>query len=839
MMKRKIMGIALSTLLFLGTGSAIGTQIASAEEPEAEESVTQLSEENASLFLPGSYEQYLPLKSPSHAAFSDDHIAVADGSTLYLYDRATAQYSYYEHRTGANETATTISELQFSPDGVLYFNDQSSEFYRYDMQDNKAVLQNISCTTFLLADERIYYATTTVTNTVTFYYIPVAGGLRTPFATYSALNPHLAYENGILHCIIDDNIRYAFDTSKVLPDGSFERVEANKPLGEDKINGLRYVCAYDGALYFTVSGARDGNGLYRTDGNGAVTLLLAEGNLSTLTVYNNRLYCVQGNSVKEISVLNDGAVYTGYEISAASASENRLSGASSLVRAGNLLVSADAGNNRISVYNFKTGKFTAYPVSNASVVATDGSTIAATDGEKISVISYPDGSIQTYDINIGRVTGLAVFFSSVYYVTSNNMYGLAGSNVTVNYPDIDSAPAGMACDLYGKIYVAYNNGDVYEFQEEYFSRRGTPVKSAVTLPAPFTAFRCDFEGNLYCLSGNTLYKNRQAFANVTGSDFVYHTADTTARPLSCAVGFEDDAVYFCFGDYIVASAEGALDIPTLGKISLGTAKEQIFSTGDIDSLLVDVKENSVGIKISLADMGAAEHYFPYTGYARTQEARGVKLAQTELYTLVLLEKDKEYEALLLRTESTQEADGEITTQLNEHVYLSNAVNACYFPCLEQSLTQNRFMRGASVTKLGEIVLPERAYALVSYESDNQTYTAYVPLSYLSGVNPAGIEGENYTLGYLKAGETKFLSNQGEELTVTERTPVRLYLQGDGTYIVRFEKDGVLYSANVEAGRIDNGASDALRTSLIIILSVLAVLIIGIYIYFLPIRKKRR
>ena len=66
-----------------------------------------------SLFLPGSYEEYLPLEYPTDAAMSEGYIAVADGNTLYLFDREKGAYTAYEHRS-------TLSEVQFTEDGNLW-----------------------------------------------------------------------------------------------------------------------------------------------------------------------------------------------------------------------------------------------------------------------------------------------------------------------------------------------------------------------------------------------------------------------------------------------------------------------------------------------------------------------------------------------------------------------------------------------------------------------------------------------------------------------------------------------------------------------------------------------
>ena len=102
-----------------------------------------------SLFLPGSYEEYLPLERPSDAAMSEEYVAVADGGTLYVYDRAEGVYSYYLHEV--NGTERPISALGFTEDGTLFFSDRDTQLYRYDIAEGRAVLQaGIPSSTFLI-----------------------------------------------------------------------------------------------------------------------------------------------------------------------------------------------------------------------------------------------------------------------------------------------------------------------------------------------------------------------------------------------------------------------------------------------------------------------------------------------------------------------------------------------------------------------------------------------------------------------------------------------------------------------------------------------------------------
>ena len=74
--------------------------------------------------------------------------------------------------------------------------------------------------------------------------------------------------------------------------------------------------------------------------------------------------------------------------------------------------------------------------------------------------------------------------------------------------------------------------------------------------------------------------------------------------------------------------------------------------------------------------------------------------------------------------------------------------------------------------------------------------------------------------------------------MTERVQVRLYDNGDGTYTARLFDDPA-YSATVTEDMLNKDNSEVLRIALIVILSVLALVIIGVYIFLLPWEKYRK
>ena len=115
---------------------------------------------------------------------------------------------------------------------------------------------------------------------------------------------------------------------------------------------------------------------------------------------------------------------------------------------------------------------------------------------------------------------------------------------------------------------------------------------------------------------------------------------------------------------------------------------------------------------------------------------------------------------------------------------------------------------------------------------------WVPASYLTTVSPGPAAGDLYTLSYLKPSDgILFTNDAGEERLVTERTQVQLFDNGDGTYTARLTDDSSFH-ATVTADMLDNDGSEAIRIALIIILTVLALLIVGVYIFLLPREKDR-
>ncbi len=840
MKARKTAAAALAASLICGIAALGGAQLSAAADSAA--GALTLSTENAALFLPQSYEQYLPLDSPCDVAINDEYIAIADGSTLYLYDRAERTYFAYEN-TSTSGLNTTISKIQFAETGDLYFSDASLKLYRFDPVTREQESTGANSSSFLIQGNVLYNAYTSGQTTLSRFTVTEDGladdekAIENP--PEGTTTPVMAYREGELLCGVGVSA-YGFNTT------NWSR--SNYTLAsEGTVTGLSALCAFEGVLYYASA-----DGIYRTDGKGNNELVLAGSGFKALTVYGEKIYCVQGSAVREISVEEGEFFYTDYEISAASSSRNRLSGAVDCVRAGNLLVTADAGNARVSVYNTAEETYSVVTCPNGdfspAYVATDGETIAVSSEDKIYVFSYGDATTGEARLSVGggvHIRGLACVYGEVYYVTDGNVHGRIGGEETASRGDLGT-PVRLTCDIYGDLFVAYSGGAVYAYGEEAFTDLSArPVLlTGIEYPSSASALRSDFEGNLYYTDGDTLYQwdkdecETEAIATVRGGQFIYGTQDSEI-PLAFALGFEDEAVYFCFGSYTVVSEEGALSvIPTLNEIATDGADEAAFLAHATDGLFVTVQGKSVGISTDLGLLKGSPSCFPYRGYFRTEEELdGVLLASTAEYSLVALYDGgtRTYSVSLFRIDSVTAKESGFTEEGSGTYYLSNAVSGYCAPALIGELALTKLSRGEAVSVLGYVEAEDCRYAAVADRSG--AVAGYLPASYLTVIDLNGEIEDDYVLGVIKAGSEIDLGG-GKTVVLEENTEAKLYRGEDGTYTAEFEVNGESYTASVTEEMLDRGETDTLRIALIVILTVLALLIVGMYLWMRPWKKEK-
>ena len=295
--------------------AAVLPDLTAQAETSARASV-QLTEENASLFLPGSREQYLELDAPSDAAFSDGYIAIADGGTIYLSVRGSEQpYTSYEV---PGEDAT-VTKLQFVGN-TLYFTVRSTynSFWKYDCGTQTAEQVNsLNCSTFLIVGNTLYTAVISGSGTsLARRDLNDLSGQGVSLGTISErTEPWLAYAGETLYCTVGDQIYHPG------PDGTFRDEWSYYISNDTTVNRLISSLCSDGTdLYFSSA-----SGFYRRapqEGETPVRLTDASGmsRVSSLSYYNGAFYCIRGASVCEIAADGTSASFTGYEIAAASSS---------------------------------------------------------------------------------------------------------------------------------------------------------------------------------------------------------------------------------------------------------------------------------------------------------------------------------------------------------------------------------------------------------------------------------------------------------------------------------------------------------------------------------------
>lgn len=858
MVIRKRAGAALAALLALSAAGAAfplyENTSASADESAVRVSSVALTTDNASLFLPASYEEYLPLTKPASVAINADYITIADGIYIYVFDRGENQYQRYEH-------GNNIAKLQFADDGSLYFSDSALTLYRLKLEDSTLTADSkerididVGVSTFSIAKDKLYIVSSSPDLSHSLLSVYSLSDTQQKETIEEELPSEIRFtcSDGFLYCATTDSIGglytiYVYSADHPVNPSTYH---LKQPENAGAITSLY---SFDGVLYFTTA-----SGMYSANLDTAtVSTLIDHAGCRALTSYNGNLYLAENSSVREIAVAGDGAAFTSYEITSASDSENRLSGATDMARAGNLLVTADAGNSRVSVYNFQTQSYSVIPCAEApSIVATDGETIAYASGTNIYTCAYGDTQFTLTETTIdteNKVKGIACAYGTVYYITEFMNYGVADGETTLPVTYGYGKPTGIACDLYGTLYVSYQSGEVRSFQGPDFTQKSSSAGSETknfTVPSGATSLEADYQGNLYYLSGGVLYRNGEPFATVSDSDFIW-TQDGSAQnavAVSFALGFEDDEVYFNFGNYLVKSNAGTLaDIPTLSEIAVGGARDETFAHHAEDRLLVTVPAGTVGISTDLTALrDEGGETFPYRSYARAAEERqGVFLAETDGWSLVLFaEGDGTYTAGLYPSSSLAFTDASEYYTASEPTltrYVSSSVSVYYAPCLESALAQRQLPRGTQVTLIGTVQTAEFTYALVEFSDDARTTArGYVPASYLTSIPADLSSGENYTLAYLKSSDEGilFTAADGSERLVTERVQVRLYDNGDGTYTARLADD-LSYSATITGDMIDDGNAEVIRIVLIVILTVLALVILGVYLYLLPWEKYRK
>lgn len=748
---------------------------------------------NNSLFLPSSYEEYLPLSEPSSVAVTENYTAIADGLKIYVYDRLAGSYSYYEH---SESTDKKITQVQFDENGTLYFSVQSMDLYTLSVSTLTASNTGVSCIAFDIHGGSIYYTTfsnrslnidSRPLSDLSASSVSLASMKDTTYAPALAHNGEtLYYTNAGIYLSRADDPGY---TKKLYSSAS------SSP------SAVQSVTFYGDYCYYTDT-AKD---LYacRYASADATSEKIAENCSSVSSPYNGMIYVVSGKTIKQLNA--ETRNFTSYEISSSSPSDGRLSSAADCVLSGDTLVALDPGEEsdgdpRLHVLSAataadRTAKTLHIRTNNAKYIASDGKTACIATGNA-------DGTLAVYDLsatpadgskiapiaefsakNGETFVGVTCVYGAYYAATGTSFYALlpndASADENLSYR-LSSRETGkvnkmIASDIFGTIYVAHSDL-VYPYTESEFideTVAKTPADAVAKLPSSTgestpTKLLVDFDRNVYALQGSSIVKCESTERAVNGvsaavsyplndsetKTFVF--SQTSETPvLSVAFGAETGAAYVLYnGDFIAVTYD--LPLPTLESIEVSGTDKTLFAEESAVFSVVSCPAKTLLIRFDSASLRDAA-YFPYVSHARTEKRiSALALAQTDRFMLLAVydeSKNDYYTALAEKSVCSQISSDEYLKDPPEEFlnggkgYVTNALHLYKYPYLTELFTVTYLPRNAEITVLKRVEKLDWLYYQVEYTDETgKTSTGYLPAAYVTDTKGSTPVADQTTLG---------------------------------------------------------------------------------------------
>ncbi len=737
-MKRKIATI-LSCLLAVG-GLALSGGLVSASVKGEEASHTER------LFLPASYEQYLPLEDPTDVAVTSDRIAVADGNTVYVYTRATNEYKCYTHDKNVNELQFSGSSLYFLDQGMNLFSVNADALPQEPILTQNAVQH---CISFTISADLIYF-TKSSGNIAKIYSAPLTNPMNEKTESGEIptnTNPALTVSDGKLYYTDDGT------NSHLYPLDQNQEIDLQH-------HAINSIAIDNGILYYTASGSFYAYRLSDLMNEDApVSVFSHSSDYSAITgADDGYIYAVCGSSIKQYDPEKNG--FTDYEIADSSAAQNRLSGATDSVLTGELLITADAGNSRISVTDVN-GKTTRTIDSIAGdMISSNGKTALVANATQAALYDLKTGeTLQSFPSFASPLVGVTNVYGTYYFATETGFGKITEENkLSAITPVTNGTPRMLCSDVYGEIYVGFASGAVFRYTEEEYLNVNTKREEAdklTTLPSNTKKLLVDFERNLYALKNGELhvYKNEAWQIRSLAKSVVYsQNAQTPVNSL--CFGVETNQAYLMYaGNFFVETDEFAL--PTLSSVPTLNADEQVFGESGEFSL-VRIAKNTLYIHFDIERLNGAT-VFPYLRHERKEsEKTALKLGEAGRFDLVAVfeEDTRQYVAALVERRSCLEElnETEFLKPAEEFTedktgYTTNALPLYKFPYLTDLLTVCELPKNAELTVLGEIGELDYRYYRVSYvDEQGITRTGYVPQPYVSSFDGRYPTAEKVTAG---------------------------------------------------------------------------------------------
>lgn len=705
---------------------------------------------------PNSYEEYLILNAPSATAVCADYTAIADGNTIFIYDRRQATYKEYEHEE--NGAPQSVKNLQFCENGNLYFAADASgdNFFELSPTDfTKRKIEDIACEKFVINGSDLYFATAAGTLHTASLTSENAPEKLLSSESKNPTEPLLAFWNGELY-FTDNGLTQRL--YKLSPQARIPTPVTDLTIRAQSITINAGVLAYttsEGDFYaYTLPSVQEENLLTHIENGG----------FTTLYSYGEFIYATQKEqgAVKEYSVTQKQ--FTDYEIASNSSSINRLHGATATKLIKNKLYTLDNGNNRISIYDTDKQSFlTPIPLSiQATYFACDNTTLLVANGNKAQLfdITSAPALLQEYSSFAGELKGVASVYGKYYLISDGYAYCINATQTNGEYPITETQKASVispklfTADIYGDLYFATGNV-VYKFKEQDFMQKDTTGEIVCSnLPAQTVEIAVDYNRSLYALSQNVIHKisetgNPSAQLSLT-QPLVYKQS---VNAQSFSVSIEENIAYIlCDGNYILQTQD--LSLPSVKAIATNGIDQEIFSQNSAEFCVVKTDERAFTVRFNLHALENAE-LFPYLSYERqTQPLTALQLGISGDYCLLAVYNPAEraYTTYLTLQEfcSPLPTDTyQITYQESEQItgYLTNEIPLYKFPYLTGLLIADELARGVKITLLGEINELDHEYYQVAYQTETgERKTGFIPKTYVTQFDGTPPKVETVTVG---------------------------------------------------------------------------------------------
>lgn len=733
-MKRIATTILPFALLIAAAAPAVQTQGVSVRAENAQSQKTEL-------FMPQSYEQYLPLTSPSDVAVSADYIAVADGTKVHVYSKTVGTYSSYEHSTGVNGVDFYGDKLYFVDQQMKLFSIPAGALPTQPLVGGESLQ---TCISFSISADVLHFV---------FYSSGVAQIASAPISnpydvtegeSFESKNavPAIATDDGKLYYTHESVLPYLYrfqeenDYHLTLPHSSISSIAIKNdvlyytaPSGFYAYDMTALVTDPQNALVFEKSGEFSAAGL-GSDGN----VYCIEKSKNALGAY---LY-----SVKQYSP--DEQDFTSYEISSSSTSPHRLAGGTDMTVCGDTLITTDAAAARITV-TAPNATFV-IPAERATLVASDGKTALIADTDFAALYDLQTKQrIDRFTAFATPIVGVTNVYGTYYIATQGGFCKLEQVDETTwqqsaTVPTTET-PKLLTSDVFGDLYVAYADG-VYAYTQTEFldpTTKKTAEDKLATTPTGATKLFVDFERNIYALVDGSV-QNLTATQNRSLAKELVYSQTATTPVTSVAFSHTDNAAYILYdGNFVAKTPE--FDLPSLKNIPVGTAANCIFGTDSAQFSLVEIRPDALYIDFDIHTLQGATA-FPYLAHRLDRTAKtALKLGETDRFNVIALfdETTRTYTTSLVeKTACVRELDeSEFLTpavgfENGATGYISNTLPLYKFPYLTDLLTLGSLEKHTAVTVLGQIDHLDYKYYLVSYiGADGTEKRGYIPQAYLS------------------------------------------------------------------------------------------------------------